>query len=295
MPSSSTQPLTRAQIDEFKSEGVLTLPDFIESDQLASWRQQVTAGLAAAGTDLQDRSTWPQEGGYAPVDMQAPLTPAPGELPQFEALITQLGGGYFAGGGAQIAPIFPNTDPEKWLLPDSGHVDGYNGIWSGTGANRVGATFYLNDVAEKGGCFTYWKGGHRRVHFFFRQHPKDVDGRFTKTSEFEHNSHAYKGGDGQRPFAGTQHAAKAGTVCLWHGWTPHQASANAADQPRLCIISRWNDKRFTVPSIKFGYGEEGGWDSVDEVARRHQAWDIPEDLFRDWGPELRGSGSGAQL
>ena len=106
MPSSSTQPLTRAQINEFKSEGVLTLPDFIESEQLASWRQQVTAGLAAAGTDLQDRSTWPQEGGYAPVDMQAPLTPAPGELPQFQALITQLGGGYFAGGGAQIAPIF---------------------------------------------------------------------------------------------------------------------------------------------------------------------------------------------
>jgi hypothetical protein len=36
-------------------------------------------------------------------------------------------------------------------------VDGYNGIWSGTGANRVSATFYLNDVAEQGGCFTYWK------------------------------------------------------------------------------------------------------------------------------------------
>ena len=54
-----------------------------------------------------------------------------------------------------------------------------------------------------------------------------IDGRFTKTPEYEHDSHAYKGGDGQKPFPGTQHAAKAGTVCLWHGWTPHQASANA--------------------------------------------------------------------
>ena len=175
-----------------------------------------------------------------------------------------------------------------------------------------------------------------------------IDGRFTKTPEYEHDSHAYKGGDGQKPFPGTQHAAKAGTVCLWHGWTPHQASANAnvkvcklleslselggrmisiafpsvrtaafssrslcislgsghrrlsilplrclfrhpsvihaaeprvtwprpkrtfththshgdgnlspivwsQDTPRLCVISRWNDKRFTVPPIKFGY------------------------------------------
>jgi len=49
----------------------------------------------------------------------------------------------------------------------------------------------------------------------------------------------FKGGDGREAYTGVQHAAKAGTVCLWHGWTPHQASANANDVPRLCIISRW--------------------------------------------------------
>ena len=41
-----------------------------------------------------------------------------------QALIAQLGGGFFAGGGAQIAPIFPNTDLEAWQLPANGHVDG---------------------------------------------------------------------------------------------------------------------------------------------------------------------------
>jgi ectoine hydroxylase-related dioxygenase (phytanoyl-CoA dioxygenase family) len=37
----------------------------------------------------------------------------------------------------------------------------------------------------------------------------------------------FKGGDGREAYTGVQHAAKAGTVCLWHGWTPHQASVNA--------------------------------------------------------------------
>ena len=53
---------------------------------------------------------------------------------------------------------------------------------------------------------------------------------------------------------GTQHAVKAGTVCVWHGWCPHTASQNASDQPRLALISRWNDNRFvgdSPPSITF--------------------------------------------
>ena len=78
--------------------------------------------------------------------------------------MTQLSGGEdtFTGGGAQIATIFPNVEPEEWALPSSGHVDGYNNIWSGTGANRVSATFYLNDVDERGGCFTYWSAPQHR-------------------------------------------------------------------------------------------------------------------------------------
>eukprot|EP01052_Picozoa_sp_SAG31_P028746 SAG31_NODE_2800_length_5077_cov_2.098433_1_plen_265_part_00 len=225
--------------------------------------------------------------------MEAPLKPTPGELPQFQALMKQLGGGNFGGGGAQIATIFPNVEPAQWRLPENGHVDGYNNIWSGTGANRVSATFYLNDVEEGGGCFTYWAGGAQRFHNFLRNEPEQVDGRFTKTVAFQKgNCHPYKGGDGDVAYVGKQHAAKAGTVCLWHGWTPHQASSNANEQPRLCIISRWNDKRFTVPPINFGYGDgiENGWGAVTEETRKHKAWEIPEDMFRDWGPELNGSG-----
>ena len=56
-------------------------------------------------------------------------------------------------------------------------------------------------------------------------------------------------------------------------------------------VVRRNDKRFTTPaSIKFGYGSdvEGGWDSVTDESREHQAWDIPSDMFRDWGPDISG-------
>jgi hypothetical protein len=239
-------PLTPAQIEEFKEEGALILPNFIDEAQLQSWAEQVWAGLRAgsgADVDPADPSTWRCKS--MKVDMPAPFTPTPGELPQFQALMRQLGGGHFTGGGAQIAPIFPSTTKEDWKIPSNGHIDGYNGIWSGTGANRVSATFYLNDVDEQGGCFTYWKGGHKRLHAFFRDHPEQIDGRFTKTPEFKSDSHPYKGGDGVRGYPGTQHAAKAGTVCLWNGWTPHQASANANDTPRLAIISRWADRRFT--------------------------------------------------
>ena len=67
-----------------------------------------------------------------------------------------------------------------------------------------------------GGCFTYWPGGHARLHQFYREHPEQVDGRFTQLHrpEYESGDHAYQGG-GER---GTQLAVKAGTVLLWHGW-----------------------------------------------------------------------------
>eukprot|EP01045_Picozoa_sp_COSAG04_P026023 COSAG04_NODE_3529_length_2733_cov_1.957875_3_plen_133_part_01 len=124
--------LDHAQIEEFRREGVLLLPDFIDEEQLADWRRQVWRGL---GADEDDRSTWPTAGGHAAVDLPEGLTPTPGQLPQFQALMAQLSGGAdtFTGGGAQIATIFPNVEPEEWALPSNGHVDGYNNIWSGTG------------------------------------------------------------------------------------------------------------------------------------------------------------------
>jgi len=143
-------PLSRAQIESFKAEGVLILPDFVEEAQLARWREQVWAGL---GADPDDRSTWPTHTQHPPV--ADGISPTPGDLPQFQALMDQLGGGFFEGGGAQHACIFPSLEASEWKKPGSGHVDGYNGRWAGVGAHRLGTTFYLDDCEERGGCFTY--------------------------------------------------------------------------------------------------------------------------------------------
>jgi hypothetical protein len=144
----------------------------------------------------------------------------------------------------------------------------YNNNWRGVGAHRVCTTFYIQDVVERGGCFTYWKGGHQKVHEWWRRHPEEVDGRFTATEMYKSGDHPYQGAG----IEGTQHAVKAGTVCVWHGWCPHQASPNASDQPRLALISRWNDNRFVGDNVRMKYGEpeEDGqttWDMVTDEMR----------------------------
>ena len=50
------------------------------------------------------------------VELPEGLTPTPGQLPQFQALMAQLSGGEdtFTGGGAQIATIFPDEKLQSW-------------------------------------------------------------------------------------------------------------------------------------------------------------------------------------
>ena len=305
--------LSTTEIEAFKADGVLILPGFIDEEQLASWRCQA---WAAVGADPDDRTTWP-------TGLQPNLTVAPhlGELPQCQALMEQLGGGAFTGGGTMLKCIFPEAEEAHWRPAAGGHVDGYNQSWVGSGHHRCGITVYLDDVEEKGGCFTVWPGGHRRVHEFFRKNPQQIDGRFTVTESFKQRGWncLHDDGGALEPPVGTQHAAQAGTACLWHGWCPHSASMNARDRPRLALIARWNDTRFGGPPVLFsnraGASRDGAgkvdtaervlkvldhegvhvervtWDGVDAEMRRHRRYDVPVDLFRDWGPAVSGSGA----
>lgn len=171
----------------------------------------------------------------------------------------------------------------------------YNNNWRGVGAHRVCTTFYIQDVVERGGCFTYWKGGHQKVHEWWRRHPEEVDGRFTASEMYKSGDHPYQGAG----IEGTQHAVKAGTVCVWHGWCPHQASPNASDQPRLALISRWNDNRFVGDNVRMKYGEpeEDGqttWDMVTDEMRtdpRYTASALPGFIC----PLTAAQGAGAHI
>ena len=74
-------PLSRAQIESIKANGVLILEGFVEEAQLARWREQVWAGL---GASPDDPDTWPKNTQHPPV--ADGISPTPGDLPQFQAL-----------------------------------------------------------------------------------------------------------------------------------------------------------------------------------------------------------------
>jgi hypothetical protein len=76
-------PLSARQIEQFKQDGALLLPGFVGEAQLESYRDQA---WAAIGYDRNDRSQCDLHG-----NISRDLQPPPHELPQFRALIDQLG------------------------------------------------------------------------------------------------------------------------------------------------------------------------------------------------------------
>jgi hypothetical protein len=227
--------LSRQQIDEFKREGVLVLRNFVGAKQVASWRAQ---GWAKLGVDPADPATWSAR---RQISNDDPLTPHMGELPEFQALMAQLGGGHFTGGGNSFIPVWPRgLEDKSWAPAATGHIDGYNTAWRGTGHHRACVTVYLNDVREGQGCFTVWKGGARRVHSFFRANPEQLDGRFYSEQFFKDrgwNALHDEGGSLALAVAGTQFVGAAGDCILWHGSCPHSVSANRRAEPRLAMIA----------------------------------------------------------
>ena len=284
----SPKPLCREQIATFITNGYVVLPSFIGQEQLASWRAQYWEHI---GADPTDRSTWPTTppgGGRFPNVMM--LRPQLGELPQIKAVVDQLGGGKFKGGGSALKAIFPMNDRSTWKAPPPGHIDGYGGSWSVN--PTLCATLYLNDVIENGGCFTFYAGKHLSVHRFFRKNPLMIDGSFQTTKAYEDRGWVclYDDRATENPRA-TQHVARAGDVLLWHGFLPHSGSKNAQNEPRLAIFARWADPDRKGPTVKMSLdGDEQyplGWRQVDAQMRQHERFRQPEELFETWSPEVR--------
>ena len=87
--------LTDKQISDFKQNGYLIIEKFVEEEILQSWRDQLWNHL---GSNLEDRQSWPND--YV-IEGFSILPPEHtfGRLPQVNAVIEQLGGGMFTGGG----------------------------------------------------------------------------------------------------------------------------------------------------------------------------------------------------
>jgi hypothetical protein len=245
----SREPLDAAQLDAFKQDGCLIVEGVVGESQLVDYRRQFWQELSTPELDDAvegDPSTWPanQSGGQLPNIMA--LTPSLGELPAIAAIIEQLGGGRFTGGGSMTKAIFPARFPltsgaTEWQEPGTSfHIDGYNGQWSSN--PQVGATLYIDPVEERGGCFSVKPGQHLPTHRHFFDNPHHIDGSFLDGHEDKSRAYRRLYETTEEPTARPlQFVGGAGAVMFWHGFTPHCASLNARDRPRLAMIARWSD------------------------------------------------------
>ena len=231
----SSSPLSPAQIDAFKTDGHLILPDVIDADLLATWRDQFWSYV---GCRPDEPESWPdQTGGFKP-------DPLFGDLPQMQAISRQLGGDRFQGGGCGVIVRWPE-ESRDWTIPETGHIDGYPGEGC-QAVLMVGATTYLYDVEEGGGPLIYWSGSHYPTHRYFLKYPDQIEGTFRETQAFEERGWAIFSDSSPhppRPFT-----ASAGDVILWHGWVSHCGSSNVNDLPRVGLFARWTHK--DEPKIK---------------------------------------------
>ena len=170
-------PLDPGQIDLFKRQGYVVLEGLVEPGTLSAWRDQFWSHV---GADRHDPATWPEDYVIEGFGVDPPL----GQLPRMRAIIEQLGGGMFGGGGGSMLVKWPGPEDAAWQMPGSGHIDGYGpGGWSG--GFMLGATTYMDDVEPGGGGFVYWPRSHWPVQAYFREHPEQIDGSFRDRDDWE--------------------------------------------------------------------------------------------------------------
>ncbi len=240
--------LTDTQIDHFKAEGYVILSGFFATAQIEAWHDIFWTHV---GARADEPKTWPDS--YV-IDGLA-LDPVPGGLPPMQAIIEQLSGGMFGGGGGSMLIQWPKPD-QDWQLPGNGHIDGYGpGGWSG--GFMLGATTYLEDVEARGGAFIYWPQSHLSTQEYFREFPEQIDGSFRERDDWDERTWAIF--SDRSPQGPLEFVGAAGDLILWHAFLCHTGSANVNSRPRQAVFSRWH-----------------------RSDREQMRYDIPEDLWKYW-------------
>ena len=242
------QPLKPDQINSFKEQGYLILRNFIDLAQIEIWRHQFWKHLDA---DADDPSTWPDSYVIEGFSTDPPM----GQLPQIKAVVEQLGGGKFDGGGGSMLVQWPREDQE-WAPSNSGHIDGYGpGGWKG--GFMLGATTYLHDIESRGGAFLYWPQSHLSTHDYFLEFPTHIDGSFDKREDWEERK--WRVFSDQSPQGPVEFTGRAGDLIFWHCFLCHTGSPNIRPVPRTGVFSRWH------------YAD-----------REEMRYEIPQDLWKYW-------------
>ena len=315
--------LSPAQLDEFKAEGTLAIPGLVPADVLGGWQDQIRAACSD-GVDLDDPgTTWPP-GRYAPGGGWPEFSPSLYELPNLRSIVEQIGGGAFAPSHPAGQPwtpqvpmtrvILPSEPGTEWAPPDDGHLDGYATGWGG-GFMAFFAVLLWDVSSPTGGGTAWWPRSHLANHRYFLEHPEQFDGSYLFTEPVKSGGHrALLEGD---PSVGEVvcMTGRAGDAMLLHGLTTHIGSANAAGsrQPRVAQFARYCHRlmREQAPMVMFPDKDGTPWsppapsprvgntpiESDEQAAatgflppghpgRKLERYDVPENLWKYWGPAL---------
>lgn len=247
---SMSGPLNNDQIAYFKTHGYLIFERLIDESTLEDWRHQLWSALDSS---LETPDTWPTDKYSIDGFQWDPPESAFGQYPALAAIVAQVGGGDFEGGGGSPLVSWPQLD-KPWEGRTSGHIDAYGpGGWT---PFMIGATTYLYDVEPKGGAFTFWPDSHYRAHQYFLKHPAHVDGSFRDVDGWNWDIFNEGATEGPQEFTGA-----AGSVVLWHSYLTHGGSMNSRPSPRVGLFARWHHKRKHETDFKY---------------------EIPDDLWKYW-------------
>ncbi len=225
--------LTSAQIEQFKRDGALTLRGFFSPDEIGPLRDDVVRYFG----DPRTPGEW-----SAAVAERSPdgfdLSRAP-TVHNHRGLAAVFGSLHEHAdwqGANQLLPRAP-LETREWSAPRSWHVD-----FPGAGLVPVPppvrllahAVIYLNDVAHRGGAFTFLRGSHHVTWGHFRAHPDDYCAFGARRIREIFDTIAASADIEPEEFVGN-----AGDVMVHHSMLLHSSSMNASAEARLGLFSRW--------------------------------------------------------
>lgn len=243
--------LTAEQVEHFKTHGFVRVPGVIEPVYLQEWRRQFWSFL---GAEEGDPTTWHKKPYVMSEFVIQPAELRVDQHPRVRAILQQLGGGHFVGGGGGTPLVHWPRPDTAWSPTRWGHLDGYYpGSW---GPFMLAATTYLYDCEPFGGAFQYWPDSHLSSHRHFLEHPEQVDGRFRDEHGFDWGGPNIFTKLAPRP---PEHFyGNAGDVLFWHAYLVHTGSANIRAMPRAAFIARWRHRdqdrfRYEIPENLWKY------------------------------------------
>jgi ectoine hydroxylase-related dioxygenase (phytanoyl-CoA dioxygenase family) len=159
--------LAQAQIDFYRENGYLVLPDFLTPDELATWRQALDSAILQRGKKLIPGHDWAidEESYYSKVFVQRVNLWQDNE--QIRRLIWDGRLGKLASELAGVDGMRLWHDQalvkQPWANPTGWHLD--NPFWSWYSRDAISLWVALDDVTVQNGCLYFLPGTHKTARY----------------------------------------------------------------------------------------------------------------------------------